>query len=422
MRFIYFHFMPFDALPADFSEKYRSSWVDLPASLGDSRRVHGLYNTYLNQLELADASGFHGLGLNEHHNNAYGLVSNPGLMTAALARRTSKSALLVMGNSIPLYNPAIRIAEETALLDVLTGGRIIAGFPMGTSQDTNFVYGVEPRTTRARYNEGFELIKRAWTEPDVFSFNGEFNKLRYVNPWPRPLQKPHPPIWAPGSGSVETFDFAVKHDIPYTFLSFFGSDFAEANMKKYWARVDAMGRDRNPYRAGMVQTILVADTDEEARRLYEPHVKYFYQRLSHVYPGYAEAPGYKSLDSLRAAVPPKDAPGGARRDTFAAARDLTWDEFVDSGIVIAGSPSTVRDRLSDAADRLNIGNWISLLHLGDMPDELARQNIDLFTSKVLPGLENKFSGYEHRWWPKPLDLSERGVPDAARTGSMGGAA
>lgn len=410
MKFVYFHFMPFDGLPEDFSKRYRSVWVDLPPTVVDSRRMHQLYNDYLDTLEYADAAGFPAIGVNEHHSNGYGLMANPGIMASALARRTSKSALLVMGDSIPLYNPPVRVAEELAMLDVMSGGRVIAGFPVGSSQDTNFAYGVPPATVRDRYREGYELVKQCWTADEAFSFNGRYTKLRYVNTLPKPLQQPHPPIWSPGSGSLETFDFAIEKDIPYCFLSFFGADFAAKNMQTFWDRAEAAGLDDNPYRAGMVQLVLVADTDAEAERLYHRHVQYFFQRCVHIYPGFTEAPGYKSVDSLKAVVPPKGTSASGRPDSFAAAKDYTWKEFVDTGIVIGGSPETVRDRLLEVSKRSRIGNWIFLMHIGDMPKETAMYNIDLFTSKVMPQLSDQWSEYEHRWWANPIDQEDRAKP------------
>src|SRR5207248_5624638 len=119
---------------------------------------------------------------------------SPTLMAAALARRTSRAKLVVLGNSVALYDPPTRVAEEMAMLDVISGGRLIAGFPVGTPMDTVYCYGENPATLREKYREGVELILRAWTADEIFSFNGKYTKLRYVNPWPRPLQQPHPPV------------------------------------------------------------------------------------------------------------------------------------------------------------------------------------------------------------------------------------
>lgn len=410
MKSIYFHLMPYDGLEADFPTKYRSVWVDVPPHIVNSRRMHTLYNDYLDTLEYADRCGLDGIGVNEHHSNAYGLMASPNMMASALARRTSASAILVMGDSIPLYNPSVRVAEELAMLDVLSGGRLIAGFPVGSSQDTNFAYGIPPATTRERYREGFDLVRRAWQAPEPFSFNGKYTKLRYVNPLPKPLQEPHPPIWTPGSGSIETFDFAIDEDVPYCFLSYFGADFARSNLAKFWDRVSSAGLDDNPYRAGIVQLVFVADTDGEAERLYERHVQYFFQRCTHIYPGMTEAPGYKTVESLRAVLPPPDAETLKRQDSFAAAQTYSWKDFLETGIVIAGSPDTVRERLTAAAQEMRVGNWIQLMHIGDMPKDLAMHNIDLYTSKVMPGLTSIWAEHEHRWWPTPIDRASRSVP------------
>lgn len=405
MKFTYFHLMPFDGLPEDFPNNYRSVWVDIPPHLQDVPRIHQLYNDYLDELEYAAVKGFDAVGVNEHHSNAYGLMSSPNMMGAALSRRITDTdaQILVLGDAVSLYNPPIRIAEELAMLDVMSGGRLITGFPVGSSSDTNFAYGIKPGTLRARHREGYDLIMKAWTADEVFSFNGKFTKLRYVNPWPKPLQKPFPPVWMPGSGSLETMDFATEIDSPFFLLSYFGSKFARGMFEKYWERVELAGRDKNPYRAGIVQLVMVADTDAEAKRLYEPHLQYFYRRLTHIYPGFTEAPGYKTVNSLREVLPPKGSPITSRPDSFAAAQKYSWEELVDQGIVIGGSPDTVREMLEAAGRESSIGNWVLLMHIGSMPRELAMYNIEMFADKVMPGLSSVFSDSEHRWWPKPVD-------------------
>ena len=200
MNFLWFHLMPYRALPPDFSKNYNSVWVDPPSHLFDPATMHELYNTSLDELEFADQMGYDAICVNEHHQNAYGLMPSPNIMAAALARRAKNAAICVLGDSIALYNPPVRVAEEFAMLDCLTGGRLIAGFPVGTSMDTNYCYGQTPATLREKYHEAHELIIKAWTEPEVFAWNGKYTQLRYVNIWPRPVQQPHPPIWIPGGG------------------------------------------------------------------------------------------------------------------------------------------------------------------------------------------------------------------------------
>jgi alkanesulfonate monooxygenase SsuD/methylene tetrahydromethanopterin reductase-like flavin-dependent oxidoreductase (luciferase family) len=153
--------------------------------------------------------------VNEHHANGYGLMPSPNLMAAAVARRTTNANLIVLGNSIAMYNPPLRVAEEFAMLDLISGGRLVAGFPVGSSPDDNFAYGFTPATLRERYYEAHDFIKQAWTREEPFVFNGRYNKVRYANMFIRPVQKPHPPIWIPGGGSVETWDWTLN-TITYT--------------------------------------------------------------------------------------------------------------------------------------------------------------------------------------------------------------
>ena len=164
MKTIWFHLMPYPALPEDFTQQHRSVWVDIDPDLFDPAVAHVAYNDYIDELEHAAACGFDGVGVNEHHANAYGLMPSPNIVAAALARTCPDAAIVLLGNSVALYNPPLRVAEEMAMLDCITGGRLVAGFPVGTPMDTTFAYGQNPATLRERYHEGIELILRAWTE------------------------------------------------------------------------------------------------------------------------------------------------------------------------------------------------------------------------------------------------------------------
>src|ERR1700730_1482873 len=332
--------MPWPDLPENFRDTYRSVWVDIPNRLYDPVRGHAVYHEYMDQLEYAESLGFDGIGCNEHHQNGYGLMPSPNIIAATLARRTSRAALCVIGNSIALYNPPIRVAEEFAMLDVLSGGRLVAGFPVGTPMDTNFCYGQIPALTRDKYREAHELIMRAWAAEEPFAFDGKYNQLRWVNCWPKPVQKPHPPIYIPGGGSLETWDFCLDNDYNYSYLSFGGYKAAKILMDGYWERVAARGKDDSPYRAAFAQIICVADTDAEAEALYAEHILYFYNRCLHVFPGFAAPPGYRPCNTSK--------PGDLNQLTSEAQRlfaELTWSQLVEGGHVIAGSPATVRDRM-----------------------------------------------------------------------------
>ena len=412
MKFVWFNLMPWPDLPDNFRDEYRSVWVDIPNTLYDPERGNQVYHEYMDQLEYADSLGFDGIGVNEHHQNGYGLMPSPNIIAAGLARRTSKAAICVIGNSIALYNPPVRVAEEFAMLDVISGGRLIAGFPVGTSMDTNFCYGQIPALTREKYQEAHDLIMRAWHSTEPFAFDGKYNQLRYVNIWPKPIQKPNPPIYIPGGGSVETWDFCVDNDYNYSYLSFSGYKSGKVLLDGYWKRVEEKGKDMSPYRAAFAQIICVAESDEEAERLYAEHILYFFNRCLHVYPGFADAPGYRTINTIKAGVLDQ-----LRAENQRLFRTLTWKELVDQGYVIAGSPETVRERMQEMITDLRLGTVFCLLHMGDMPDWKTRKSSKLFAEEVMPHLRNMWPEYEDdtRWWCHPYEGRVRPEETFAQT-------
>ena len=412
MRIHWFHLMPYQDLPSDFSTVYPSVWVTPPSDLYDPIAGHRMYNEYLDELEFADQMGFDGICVNEHHQNAYGLMPSPNLMAAALARRTSNAALIIMGNSIALYNPPLRVAEEFAMLDVISGGRLVAGFPVGTSMDANFAYGQTPATLREKYDEAHDLIIQAWTRPDVFSFNGKYTQLRYVNLWPKPIQKPHPPVWVPGGGSIETWAWTATRDYVYCYLSYGGYKRAEALLKGYWDTLDQLGIEANPYRAGFLQLVAVADTDAEAEREYAPHAHYFYDKCLHIGGGF-NAPGYRTQATLERGIldqftQRQQQPQGPRQAPLD--QEQTWKERLEAGSIIAGSPATVRDQLKELASKLNVGHLMLLMQWGDMPKEKVLRSTELFAREVMPHLKPIFGEWEDHWYPKGMPKEQRSAP------------
>ncbi len=413
MKFHWFNLMPWPYLPDDFREKNRCVWVDVDSRLYDPVKGHQVYNDYLDLLEFAGELGFDGLGVNEHHQNAYGMMPSPQLMAATLARRTRDVSILLLGQSIALYNPPTRVAEEMAMIDVISGGRLISGFPVGTSMDDNYAVGANPAELREKYRENHDLILKAWAEPDVFAWNGKYNKLRYVNVWPRPIQNP-PPIWIPGGGSIETWDFCAEFNYNYSYLSFSGYLRGAQLMEGFWARMAELGHEFNPYQGAFAQQIVVAETDEEAQRLYEPHVRYFFERCLHVHPGFADAPGYRTESTIRAGLASQV---GGSSASSQIAMNLSWQELIDQGFIVAGSPDSVTSQMERVAETLKVGHIVCLQHIGDMPVEKTRYNTEMFAREVMPRLRPIWSEYEDQWSPKPLADDLIAEPRPIRSGA-----
>jgi alkanesulfonate monooxygenase SsuD/methylene tetrahydromethanopterin reductase-like flavin-dependent oxidoreductase (luciferase family) len=368
-----------------------------------------MYNDFMDELEFAAECGFDAICVNEHHSNGYGLMPSPNLVASSLARRTSDAALCVLGNSLALYNPPTRVAEEFAMIDCISGGRLIAGFPVGSPRDTCYAYGQNPSMLRERYHEAHDLILRAWTEQDTFAFNGRFNQQRYVNIWPRPVQKPHPPIWIPGGGSVETWQWCAEMDYVYCYLSYYGYKAGQSTMDGFWEEMQRLGKDRNPYRAGFLQFVGVAETRDEAYRLYREPAEYFYGRCLHIDPRFAGPPGYTTEATQRRGAQSQVAQAAqfSRYESKFQMLAREMDAIVDKGYVIIGSPDEVAAQLREVAKNLNVGHLMMLLQFGNMGKNLAKYNTQLFAEQVMPQLHDFFADWEDRWWPQPMDRGAR---------------
>jgi alkanesulfonate monooxygenase SsuD/methylene tetrahydromethanopterin reductase-like flavin-dependent oxidoreductase (luciferase family) len=223
-------------------------------------------------------------------------------------------------------------------------------------------------------------------------------------------------VWVPGSGSISTFDFAVEHDVCYCFLSYSGARSAKSMMDGYWRVVAERGKEANPYRAGFLQLVAVAESDAQAEAKYARHVEYFYHKCLHVPGPWFAPPGNQDYRSLAAALA-----NPVRRAENP--KTLRYRDFVEKGYVIAGSPATVRQRLEEEVIKsLRVGNLMVLLQIGSMPHELTLENIDLFAREVLPHLRRTWDdeGWVNHWWPARLRGAKGSTP-AITSVAAGGA-
>ncbi len=410
MKVCMFHLMPYRDLPADFDQRYHSAYIDpVWFDVADPDKVGKYFNDTLDEMLFAAKSGLHGLCTNQHHQNVYGFMANPSLMGAVLARGTTGQnvAIIQLGSTLPSTSPPTRIAEEYAMLDCISGGRLVAGFPTGLPTDAAISNGVVPVEQRERYREALELVKKAWSAKETFAWNGRHYQLGMVNLWPRPIQQPAPPIWIPGSGISATAEYVVGLDHCFCHLSYYGLKSAEFVADRYWELVASKGRDDNPHRFSFLQLIGVGESDAEAEDLYAAHAEYFFHKLLFTPPYYQAIPGCLDYPSLVQGLTNNPRAG-------IKLRDLKAKDFFDRGFVIVGSPKTVREQLMDGVKRLRVGHLLALLHFGSMSTELTKQNIALFARDVLPHLEGLWDDqYEDRWWPERLRVKRQVAAIAA---------
>jgi alkanesulfonate monooxygenase SsuD/methylene tetrahydromethanopterin reductase-like flavin-dependent oxidoreductase (luciferase family) len=402
MKFHWFAEVTYPHLPADFRERYNSAWVTPPAHLGDPRKIGETYKMFIRLMQLADEVGFDGLTVNEHHQTPLAMTPSPNLLAASLATTTKNAAITIVGNSLALYNPPTRVAEEYAYLDCLSGGRLAAGFVLGTPMDSVFAYGMPPVEMRERFEEARQLILRAWSEPEPFAFNGKYNQLRYVNIWPRPIQK-QMPIWVPGGGgSVETWDLVIDHDYCYGHLSFSGLYSSKPLVDAFWEYVSRRGGTMNPHRMAFTQIVCIANTDAEAEKKYYEAVRYFH-RNSAPKAEFANPPGYTTLKSTKfmADLAKTSQSKLTPEDRLRASKgEMSFWEYDEKGYIIAGTPDRVRQRLRELIIDLRIGQLIATPHMGNVPEDVAAENTRLFGYEVAPYLRDLWADQPDHWTPE----------------------
>jgi alkanesulfonate monooxygenase SsuD/methylene tetrahydromethanopterin reductase-like flavin-dependent oxidoreductase (luciferase family) len=370
MKFFNFHLMPYNQIDLDLIAKNGSAWVTLSNKHYDPEIGAELYNGYLDQLEYADQLGYDGVCLNEHHQTAYGMMPAPGVLAGALARSVKRAKIAILGRALPLLNNPLMIAEEYAMLDNLTRGRFIAGFVRGIGAEYHSM-GVNPAESHERFHEAHELIVKAWTQPGPFEYVGKHYHFRYVNPWPRPYQDPHPPIWTPSQGSTDTIRWSAQNR--YTYCQTLSPIETVARFfDMYREEADKAGYQATPDQLAWSNSIYVAETDEKAMKEAKPHLEaltnYFLKMPLEMLlpPGYTSAESMKRIRASRTNLKPQ-----------------TAEDLVKMGVVIVGSPNTVREKLSEYQELAKFNTSLTKTQFGTMSVAQARENTAAVAETVL---------------------------------------
>jgi alkanesulfonate monooxygenase SsuD/methylene tetrahydromethanopterin reductase-like flavin-dependent oxidoreductase (luciferase family) len=379
MQFTCFHLMPYRPLDMEERAKHRSAWVVLPNSLYDPEVGAEQYESYLNQLTSAESLGFDIIGVNEHHQTAYGMMPAPNLIASALIQRTKKIRIAILGRALPLTNNPMFIAEELAMLDTLSRGRIIAGFVRGIGTEYHAT-GINPAHSHERFQEAHDLIVAAWTKPGPFAFEGEHYNFRYVNLWPRPYQRPRPPIWIPSQGSSETVRWAAAPERKYPFLVTFSAfDLVKRYLNTYADQARQFGYEPSGSQLGWAVPVYVADTDEQAKQEAGSAIESLFNQFLPNPWEMLLPPGYMSLSSMKATMK-------ARRSLGSRPRTQTAADLISSGTALIGSPKTVVEKIKRMQDETGFDNLVSMLQFGTLSDELTNRNMQMFASEVMPHL------------------------------------
>jgi alkanesulfonate monooxygenase SsuD/methylene tetrahydromethanopterin reductase-like flavin-dependent oxidoreductase (luciferase family) len=378
MKVILFHLMSYADLDFEATKNYETVWLNLPNRFFDPVKCNALYNRYLDELESAEPLGFDGVAVNEHHQTAYGLMPSPIVMASALARRTKRVKIAILGSALPLREHPLTVAEEHAMIDVLSGGRLISGFVRGIGAEYH-TFGLNPTISHDRFHEAHDLIVQAWTKPGPFAFTGHYYNHEYVNLWPRPYQQPHPPIWVPSQGSKETIDWAAHPDRRYTYLQTFSpAKVVGKYLKSYRDTAADFGYEALDSQLGWAVPVYVSETDAKAREEAKKPFELFRNRLLKMPFEMLLPPGYSSRASLKGMMAAK----------ASLTQEMTLEMAIDMGMVICGSPDTVKGAIEEYWNELKFDNLLTMMHFGNLSQELTHNSMKLFAQKVLPQIQS----------------------------------
>ena len=377
MKFFNFHLMPYRHADLDAIDRNGSAWVTYSNRYYDPAKGADLYHEYLDQMEYADQLGFDGVCLNEHHQTAYGMMPIPGVLAGALARSVKRAKT---------RGPRPRAAAPQQSAD----GR--RGIRDARQPDAGPLH----RRLRARHRRRIPCDghqsgacrriaspKRTTSScapgpsPDRSHIEGKQYHFNYVNPWPRPYQTPHPPIWIPSQGSSSTIKWAAQ--MRYTYCQTLSPIATVARFfQMYRDEAEKAGYAASPDQLAWSNTIYVAETDEKAMREARPHLEALVNRFLKMPTEMLLPPGYTNIESMKRV-----------RAAKVTGKPATIEELVNTGVVIIGSPNTVREKLAEYQDLAGFNTSLTKTQFGTLPNDMTRANMVAIAEEILPHFRNR---------------------------------
>lgn len=349
--------------------------VTLPNKHVDPKLANELYNRYLDEHMLADDLGLNCM-LNEHHQTATCLDVAAPLSAAILARQTKKARICILGNPIANRSNPIRIAEEMAMIDCISGGRLDAGFVRGVPYEV-FGSNSNPTQTLERLWEGIELVQLAWTSHDgPVNFEGKFWHKRAINIWPRPFQQPHPPIWITGSSDQANIRKTARHG--FTFAMFLQP---HEKVREMFDAFREDSPDENPnLKLAYMPLVYTADTEAEAEEGAKQLSWYLHAKTEAQFrnpPGYV--PVSFNVNALK----------GTYTGRTDAVRTQGMDYLREQGVLIYGTPDQVVKQIERLQDLLGgFRHLLMMQQAGFLSHERTVRSMTLFAKEVYPRVKH----------------------------------
>ncbi len=342
----------------------------------DERTEHQIVKDQLDIIQAAEDVGFDSVWPAEHHFSEYGYCPSPALTLAAISRVTKRIRLGTGVVVLPFHDP-VRVAEEYAFLDLMCDGRLEFGVGRGYQPLEFKGHRVDQTKSRGIFRESLEIITQAWTQERV-NYDGQFFTIDDVWVRPKPLQKPHPPIWI-AAISPETYPLVGKLGANLLYAPVFtpeGKPIVE-RLEAYRAALRESGHDPATKRIAALRMIYVADSMEEARREFAGPVIWYYRTFG------------------KYVTTPKDEPPVPGYESYGATRDLAADidfeALVDAGVVIAGTPDYCCEQIEKLEQDWGFTDLLCWTRLGGMDTHKVMRSMELMERHVFPHFKEKES-------------------------------
>jgi alkanesulfonate monooxygenase SsuD/methylene tetrahydromethanopterin reductase-like flavin-dependent oxidoreductase (luciferase family) len=319
------------------------------------------YREALAQAELAERLGFQSLWLTEHHFTRHGITSDSLAILAYLAARTERVRLGTAVLVLPFHDP-VRLAETTALVDNLSGGRLDVGIGRGYQWSEYHGFGIRFDEGNDRFEEALQLLLQSWTATGPFAFEGKFHRYEAAFPQPRPIQQPHPPLWH-ATASEGGLARCAENDWGVMLAQATSLASVEETIRRYQVLRQASGRRDSLERVILARGMYCAPSDGEARATFVgPYAQFF-------------------AAAAQVSAPPGSVEDVAPRNPFQLTDDL---DLLDTAI--CGSPESCGRELERLA-RIGIESVLLFVNPGGLshPDVMA--SLELFGREVLPQFE-----------------------------------
>src|SRR5579875_3450705 len=378
MHLMYFTEQPMSAYPKEEGDRYGYTALLFPNKFFEAAEGSRLYNERLEEYKLVEEVGYDGIMLNEHHTAPFCMQAKINICAAILGAITKRVKIVLLGNPLPIADNPVRLAEELAMIDMISKGRLVSGFVRGGGVES-LQANANPAFNRERFEEAHDLIVKTWTTPGPWRWEGNHYQLRVVNPWALPLQKPHPRIWIPGVSSRETIVWSAQHRYPYIALNL-----PIEESKNVWKIYDQVakesGYEAGPTERGYLIRCHVAETEEKAIRNAREFMWMQGEFTGLTHPVWAAPSGYlgpwarRAMAELRAGY------------THVRGANASLERQMQNLTLIAGTPKTVVEKLRIIMEETRPGILALYGNDGRINHEDSKTCIRLTGQEVLPAL------------------------------------